>query len=410
MKELRLSNFLKLPIKPFIYGALLSRTMEENIGDKKYFYTYTNFRSSKYVYKDDFPINSYAKELITSLNKQSGHYNWHLINSSETQLEARFYLINDIKISKTMFYRAIYQKLLQENWILSDTINNEKKDFIRGFMELRGSVDTTRKLITQDYFYDNRIELKKAQILTDIMNLPLVYANFNARDLQPQFVSGENKRNTQFRINAFFYVNEIGFLNRYKAEIFKNAYKKYIKNCYEKDNVIYFEVDMPTSKNDDIQFIKYLNFFTNNIYEKNLTKTAISELRKRLGFNSMDSNNPIKRNKTIIDLFDKISEDKCAVCDTTQTFLNKGTGKQYFEIHHVISFYNGKEFDNIANLVKLCPTCHNMLKKNRSSKEQQIKAIYKILHSHPEIYEFTSLYLQINDINELADKIWSMLG
>ena len=68
------------------------------------------------------------KELIISLNKQSGHYNWHLINSSETQLEARFYLINDIKISKTMFYRVIYQKLLQENWILSDTINKEKKD------------------------------------------------------------------------------------------------------------------------------------------------------------------------------------------------------------------------------------------------------------------------------------------
>lgn len=410
MKELKLSDFLKLPIKPFAYGAFLSRIMEDSINDNKVFYAYTNFRSSKYVYKDDFPINSYANNLISSLNKHSGHYNWCIINSSPTQLEARFYIIDDISMSKTMFYKALYQKLLQENWLLSDDMNEEKKDFIRGFMELRGSVDTTMKLIAQDYFYDDRMELKKAQILTDMMNLPLVYANFNARNLQPQYISGENRRNTQFRINAFFYAKEIGFLNEYKARVFNNAYKKYIRSSTKKDDITYFDVDIPVSRNDDVQFIKYLNFFTNNIYQKNLTKSTIDDLRKRLGFTDGDSNDSTKRNKTLIDLFDEISEDKCAVCGTKTTFLNKGTGRQYFEIHHVISFYNGKELDNIANLVKLCPTCHDMLKKNRSTKENQTKAIYKILHLHPEIYEFTSSYLQIDDINELAEKIWTMLG
>ena len=51
-----------------------------------------------------------------------------------------------------------------------------------------------------------------------------------------------------------------------------------------------------------------------------------------------------------------------------------------------------------------------MLKKNRADKSTQIRAILKILHEHAEIFEFTSSYLGIDDINELADKIWEMLG
>lgn len=50
------------------------------------------------------------------------------------------------------------------------------------------------------------------------------------------------------------------------------------------------------------------------------------------------------------------------------------------------------------------------VKKGRSTKENQIKAIHNILHNHPEASNFASSYLQINDINELVEKIWCMLG
>ncbi|MCD8308937.1 MAG: HNH endonuclease, partial [Clostridia bacterium] len=77
---------------------------------------------------------------------------------------------------------------------------------------------------------------------------------------------------------------------------------------------------------------------------------------------------------------------------------------------HMISFKNGAALDNMANFVKLCPTCHGKLGKGSATKEQQIQAITKILHEHQEVFEFTSSYLAIDDINKLSEKIWELLG
>ena len=408
MKCIKLSEFLKLEIKPFLLGAFLSRIMEKEIEGNNYFYAYSSFRSSHVIFRDDFDLVGYAEILKNKFNKCSGYYNWIINKACPTSTELSFYILNDLKMPKLMFYKTLYSKTMSAPWILEDSLNNEKKDFIRGFIELRGSVDTTAKLIAQDYFYDTSAELKKAQIITDQMGVPIKYANFNARNLQPQYISGENKRNAQFRINILYYSKYIGFINYYKAEIFNRSY--YTQSNYEINDIKYFNVDLPSSKNDDATFIKYINFFTNNIYQKTLTPEAIKDLRRRLGFKTDSSTNDGKRNLSLIQLFNAIAPDECAICGTKTTFLNKNTGRQHFEIHHVISFCNGKEVDNIANLVKLCPTCHDMLKKNRAPKEDQLKAIRKILHNHQEIFEFTSSYLGIDDINDLSEKIWEMLG
>lgn len=406
MKRLTVSELLsKKEIKPFLYGAFLNRIMTTK--DGTCFYAYTYFQSSKAVYRDDFDFCVYADEFISSLNHWSGFYNWEKHNVKATAMELRFYVINDLKITQSQFYTLLYKKMLTCDWLSEDGLNNEKRAFIRGFMELRGSVDTSMKLIAQDYFYNNNVELKKGQILTNMMDLPIAYANFNARNLQPQYVSGENKRNAQFRINLMFYANQIGFINKYKAKIFDNTY--YNRGKKEIDGITFFNVDLPKTRDDNVKFIKMLNFFTNYIYEKKLTPVAIEELRKRLGFTTSASEKS-NRNRTIVELFSEISEDKCAICGTTKTFENKRTGRQHFEIHHVVSYKNGVELDNIANLVKLCPTCHDMLKKNATAKGEQIKAIIKILSEHTEILEFAKSYLQIDDINEIAEEIWERLG
>lgn len=408
MKYIDIKSFLKCDIKPFVCGAFLSRIMEytDDLGNS-YFYAYSKFKSSKAIYIDDFDFVNYSKIFLDTLNRASGFYNWSICSVSKNSMELRFYVLNSINMSKSMFYRKIYQKLMSSSWILSNDQNESKKEFVRGFMELRGSVDTTAKYITQDYFYDNRLELKKAQILTDLMNIPAEYVNFNARDLQPQFVNGISKRNAQFRINSLYYSNNIGFINHYKAQVFEHTYHSLGKRI--QGDIIYYAVNMPNSRGDDIAFIRYLNFFTNNIYEKKLTKETIKILREKLNFDTK-SNYSSKRNISLVSLFDEISEDKCAICGTTHTFENRSTGRQYFEIHHVISFCNGQEADNIANLIKLCPTCHDMLKRNRANKETQVNAIRKILHEHEEIFEFASSYLEIDDINDLSEKIWLMLG
>lgn len=405
-KFIKLSDFLKLEQSPFILGAFLSRIMEITDGDDVYFYAYTNFRLSKYVTKYDFNLEEYSNILRNKLNKHSKQDNWIIHSCNNSSLELRFYIKNDLlAFTKPMFYNAVYQKTINSNWSMAENMDENQKDFIRGFMELRGSIDTTAKFIAQDYFYDNRIELKKAQILTQNMNLPLAYMNFNARNLQPQFVSGENRRNAQFRINAYYYANKIGFINEYKALIFQKAYNQ---KSYIVDDIVYFNSIIP-AKSDSVQFVNYLNFFTNNIYQKKLTVDAIKHLRKELKFDTSPSGDKTARNKTVIKLFDDISEDKCSCCGTTTTYT-KPNGRQYFEIHHVIPFYKGVEVDNIANLVKLCPTCHRLLKKGSSTKDNQIKAINNILVNNPIVHEFVTSFLGEDDFNKLVEKIWSLLG
>ena len=404
---MKVSELLRREISPFLYGALMSRIMSIRESGKKYFYCYTSFRQSKLVAPRVFSISQYGGKYIDELNYISGVNDWRIIRCNDNVFEARLYIENDLALTDMSFYNMLHSKFFQSSWIHEEGLTDDKKDFIRGFLELRGSVDTTAKFITQDYFFNNRVELKKAQIITDFMDVPIKYANYNMRDLQFQFVAGINKRNPQFRINSFYYAKYIGFLNKYKAKIFEKAF--HTLGSSERNQIIYFNLNMPESKSDDVAFIKYLNFFSNNIYEKKLTIRTVEELRKRMGFRTNGENTGDVRNQTIIGLFDEIAPDKCAVCGTETTYT-KLDGKQYFEIHHVISRCNGRELDNIANLVKLCPTCHRMMKKNGSLKDDQIRAIIKILNEHGEIYEFCRSYLSIDDINELAEKIQELLG
>ena len=408
MKYVKISDFFKRKtLKPFLLGAFLSRVMEETIEGKKYFYAYSSFKSSKVVDFGDFDFNELSKSLINKFNLRSGFDNWIVFKVTDKSMELRFYVLNDIDISKIFFYKSLFQKVMQSDWITEPDLNDKKRDFIRGFIELRGSVDTTAKLIAQDYFYDDRMELKKAQILTDFMSVPLRFANFNARNLQPDYVSGKNMRNTQFRINLYFYAKFIGFINEYKAEIFNESYYSYSKHII--DYCTYFDVEIPKGKVTTAKFIEYLNFFTDNIYEKKLTPEIVNEYRKVLGFDIENDSSP-SRNKKIIEVYSNAIPDVCAICGTTKTSFNPRTGKQNFEIHHVISLNNGQIYDDIKNLVKLCPTCHDMLKKNHATKEEQMNGIRTILYGHEEVRDYVSSVLCIDDINELVEKIWEMLG
>ncbi|MDY4936229.1 MAG: HNH endonuclease [Candidatus Enteromonas sp.] len=404
---MKVSEFLRREIAPFLYGAFMSRIMSTNECGKKYFYCYTKFKISKLVPPRVFSISTYGEKYIDELNFVSGVMGWTIIKCNDKVFEARLYLENDLALTDASFYNMLRSKFFKTSWVHDDGLTDDKKDFIRGFLELRGSVDITAKYISQDYFFNNRVELKKALIITDFMSVPIKYANYNMRELQFQFVMGISKRNPQFRINSFYYAKYIGFLNKYKACIFEKAFC--ITENFEKDGIKYFQIDLPSTNSDDVAFIKYLNFFSNNVYQKELTTRTVEELRKRMGFHKNESNETDSRNMSIVELFDAIAPDKCAICNTETTYA-RPNGRQYFEIHHVISRCNGKELDNIANLVKLCPTCHRMMKRNGAPKVDQIRAIIKILNEHTEIYEFCCSYLNIDNINELAEKIQGLLG
>jgi len=408
--SIKLSDLLRFDIKPFLYGVLLSRIKTNDNKDiPDSVYVYTDFRSSKAVNYTDFNFKKYSSKLREKYNNASGYKNWHIKRVTDSSMKLIFPIKNDLNLDIIELNRSIYKKLLQENWLYTDDniLNESQKMFVRGFMETRGSFDLN-SYFSQDYYYNNRTELKRMQIFAEFMNIPINYLNFNPRELQKDYLRG-NKRNTQIRFNVFYYAKVIGFLNHYKALIFEKNYsafeKKHIKN-----NVIYFDVGVKRP-NNDTSFVNYLNFFTDNIYKQELTKEKVQHIRKNLGFDKNKNGNEKEiRSQTIVEIFDLITPDKCNLCGTTKTFTRKATGRQAFEIHHMIPFHQGKQYDNMANLVKLCSTCHDSLKRGRATKDEQVKNIITILHNNHSVYEYTSAALGVNDIHDLSAQIYNMLG
>ncbi len=401
------SDFLDNEISPFLLGAFFSRIIQDP--ETNVFYTYSKFRSSRMNGVGDIPADL-AGNLQIIYDRLSVSDDWTIEINTHSVVMLKFSVSNNLNLTRDEFYKRLYRKILSCEWVADPVLNENKKDFIRAFFELRGSVDTNCRYIAQDYFYNNDdFELKKALILADQMSIPMKFLNFNPRELQPQYINGVRQRNAQFRINSFYYAKCIGFVNEYKAKIFERAFN--IPNDMKsiEGEKIFYNIELPNSRNDTF-FAYYFNFFTNNIYRQSLTPAAIRNLRNRLGFDDILPENQNRRDRNLKELFDAISADECAVCHTTRTYTRPNSNRQHFDIHHVISYWNGQEVDNIANLVKLCPTCHDMLGRGHANRQLQINAITEILNGHPEIREFTSSYLGIDDFDELVDRIWQMLG
>jgi len=400
------TDLLRFNIEPFLFGVLFSRIKKV---DDDFFCGYTSFKVSKALIQYDFV--ELAEELVELYNVKSGYRNWiiHRVNKNrlktdqEIALELRFYIRNNERMSLETFNNLVYKKLMKSDWIYESGLNDSKKSFVRGFAETRGSIDLSAKFIAQDYYYENEMELKRILIFANQIEIPTQYLNFNPRETQPN----SKEKNTQFRINLFWYTYHIGFINRYKSEIFSNAYSQNISDTYSKDNVIYSLVPIPPMT-DKVTFNKMLNFYNNNIFKRKLEESDINLLRNSLGFNK-DSTTMPNRKQSIRIIFDNLEENKCACCGTTTTYT-KPDGRQYFEIHHVISVHNEERYDNLGNLVKLCPNCHNSLKRSRAEKSTQIENIKKILLNKPEVFVYTSEALDEQNIEILSDKIWRLLG
>lgn len=409
MKIIKCSEFFsRQDIKPFLLGAFYSRTIASS--GNEYFFTTATYKKSRYVFEDDFDFEKYKREYTQVLNKFSGYHNWIYRKDVKTSIKLPradhiFVLENDLGLTVTTFFRRLSSKILSSEWIFEDGLTENKKSFLRGYMELRGSIDTNRPFITQDYFYNTKKEISKAKLIFEQIEAPVSVANINFRELQEQYVTGENKRNTQFRMDLNWYAHHIGFTNKYKAEIFRNRY--YFSDSYITDAGIYIFVTPNKDSRNENSFERYVRFFSENVYGEKLSDEMIANIRAKLGFDSNTSTN--SRSQKIVDTFRIITPDKCAICDTEKTYTNVRTGRQHYAIHHMISFANGADLDVIDNLVKVCDTCHAMMRRGSGRSEDQINAIKKILNEQENVYEFCSNYLDTDNIDLLSIQIQKML-
>ena len=418
MHTLKVSDFINNNQSPFVLGAFYSRYLFT--ADNKYIYTYGWFRKTA-VIETDIKYEDYFDEYIKVINEESiPNPNWILaedlpsnikVSSGLKRFNTEFYFLeNDLNLTPESFYNKLYAKIVTESWVYDQDLSESKKAFIRGFMELRGSIDTTANYLTQDYYYNSLFEIRKARVLIDLMSIPYNVINLNFRQLQNQFVTGENKRNTQFRPNLWWYVSNIGILNRYKAEIFyksRNAQVREIDN-----NVLYFYEDGHKMRSNNT-FENRLSFYITKVFDKNLTENEIISLRNSLGFEN--ENGTSVRNLSLADLVRTIKPEECAGCKDDydikdRTYISNRTGRYYFEIHHVISIGDNKSLDDENNMVKLCPTCHRLLKRGSGTKENQIELIKKIFKHEPNCYEFAKHFFDTDDYNSIIEKTYESLN
>lgn len=418
-KILSVSEFFDEVIPPLILGAFFSRRMFSE--DKKYIYVYSSYKKSQKIDTKLVQYENYEHIYKNALNYYSDNFPYWLLkeevenycNISKSELNGKlFFLIeNDINIDETSFYNKLYAKIVSTcDWLYDENLNEEKKSFIRGFMELRGSIDTTANYIAQDYFYNSNFEIKKARLLVDYLSIPFNVININFRELQHDYYSGINMRNTQLRFNILWYMENIGIINGYKAEIFAISRNLNLPNSV---NFVYsFMVDNTRRRIHNNLLDERLNFYSTNVYSHNITEDDIKIMRNELKF---DKTHFSIRSQALVEAVKYFTPDECVCCKNKydiadRSFINKNTGRYYFEIHHVISIGKNKDLDDENNMVKLCPSCHKALKRGVGSANVQKEMIKEIFKNAPQTLIFAKNFFDEKNIDKIVDMTFERLN
>ncbi|MCH4613638.1 HNH endonuclease, partial [Helicobacter pylori] len=402
--------FLNDNIDPFNLGVLLSRFQIKN--DR--IYGVCSYKASKFI-----PGYEKSKvQVLDALNTLSVHPIWRFNQESITKIKGTFVLIleNDLHLDENAFYKKLLNSLIDNDFFnRSHSMTPNQRLFLSGFFESRGSIDTQRNFLTLDYFFHSPLEFNKFHYLIDHFNIPSEALNFNFRELQPEYMQGINQRNAQFRIYLDWYLYHIGLFNPYKARIAHHV----LKTTLVRDGIYYKLRDRPKTEYRGNGFTERAHFYLKNVYQQDLDKKRIKELREQLGF--IQKSEEFKRDSKIINFYRLSTPNVCnACCDDydikERSFLSlplyqitQKLDSYYTEIHHVISLGKDKELDVLENLAKLCPTCHRALKKGASAERFQKRLIGKILKRNKGNLEFAQLRFETDDFLTLIDKVYESL-
>ncbi|EJB32182.1 HNH endonuclease signature motif containing protein [Helicobacter pylori] len=397
-------------IDPFNLGVLLSRFQIKN----GCIYGVCSYKASKFIpgYEES------KKQVLNALNTLSKHPIWQSNQESVTKIKGTFVFIleNDLHLDENAFYKKLLNLIIDNDFFnRSHSMTPNQRLFLSGFFESRGSIDTQRNFLTLDYFFHSPLEFNKFHYLIDFFNIPSEALNFNFRELQPEYTQGINQRNAQFRIYLDWYLYHIGLFNPYKAKIAEHVFKTTL--IY--DGIYYKLSYPPTTKYHGNGFTERAHFYLKNVYQQDLDKKRIKELRERLGL--IQNSEEFKRDSKIINFYRISTPNVCSACCgdydiKERSFISlplykitQRSDSYYTEIHHVISLGKDKELDVLENLAKLCPTCHRALRKGASAEGFQKRLIRKILKRNKGNLEFAQLRFETDDFLTLIDRIYESL-
>ncbi|GAA7153333.1 hypothetical protein BD0047_01320 [Helicobacter pylori] len=379
-------------------------------------YGVCSYKTSKFVH--DYDYEESKAQVLNALNTLSAHPIWRFNQEKVTKIRGTFVFIleNDLHLDENSFYKKLTNSLIDNDFFnRSHSMTPNQRLFLSGFFESRGSIDTQRNFLTLDYFFHSPLEFKKFHYLIDFFNIPSEALNFNFRELQHEYTQGINQRNAQFRIYLDWYLHEIGLFNPYRARIAEHVFKTTLV-----DDGIYYKLSyLPKTEYRGNSFTERAHFYLKNVYQQDLDKKRIKELREQLSF--IQNSEEFKRDSKIINFYRLSTPNVCSACCDDydikeRSFLSlplyqitQKSDSYYTEIHHVISLGKDRELDVLENLTKLCPACHRALKKGSSEEGFQKRLIEKILNRNKDNLEFAQLRFETDDFLTLINRIYESL-
>ena len=403
---MKVSEFLQKDIPTFLLGAFYGRFgFTEN---DKYIYTYSDYRNGA-IYDNAELCESSKEKYVKQLNKICAPYSfWGRKVKQIPRADIVFVLENDLGLTKASFFNRLNTKIYSLDFIYDAQFSEEKKMFIRGFSELRGSPDRNRNLLAMDYVYNSQQECKRVRLLIDYLNIPPYVVNYNFREFQPEFKGGK-KRATQLRYNINWYATYIGFINEYKIAVFEHNFYFTAKKIV--GDITYFVCPLPMNS-DSTTFESRLAYYSNNVLGKKLSKEDTEKFRKLIGADK--SFDGFRRNLSIVNYVRYSTPDVCVCCCDDydikdRTHKEAKTGRYHFEIHHMISIGQNKELDDVDNLAKICPACHASLGRGSADEKTQKQMIIKIFKHKPNILDFCKSYFDEENFDIIVHKVWESL-
>ena len=404
---MKVSEFLQTSnISPFILGAFYGRY--EITSDLKFIYTYSKYKEGSIYTNHELFIQSKI-DYLQQLNEISKPFTyWEKGSKYFSNTDIVFALENDLELNATSFFNRLNTKIYNSDFIYEEELTEDKKMFIRGFSELRASLDRNRNLLAMDYVYNNKQEVKRVRLLIDYLNVPVHVVNYNFREFQEDYRKGK-KRATQFRFNINWYVTNIGLINNFRIAVFESNF--YFEEKIKLGLITYYKCPQPLRSNNTT-FENRLAYYANNVHGKKLSKTDLVDFQKLIGI--LPANDNFKRDISIVNYIRYNTPDICVCCCDDydikdRSYIERNTGRYHFEIHHVISVGKVKELDDVDNLAKICPTCHDLLKRGSADEKTQKEAINKILNHKDNILDFCKSYFDEEDKEKVIDLIWKAL-
>ena len=187
---MKVSEFLNNnDIPSFLLGAFYGRY--EFTKDNSYIYAYSAYRNWTKVYDNQELCDKSKISFLSQLNNICKPFSFWIKGTKQfPKTDIVFALENDLNLTKDNFFNRLNRKIVNADFIYETGLTETKKMFIRGFSELRGSLDRNRNLLSMDYVKNSQAETKRVRLLIDNLNVPVHVVNYNFREFQPDFQQG----------------------------------------------------------------------------------------------------------------------------------------------------------------------------------------------------------------------------